>query len=98
MTRPKRYDHEEILKLYEAGEKLCVISALIGCHQMTVSYVVRTAGIKPRRVKREYSMLEIVQQNPGMSARRLAQLMGTTTAYVNKLRYQARKKALSQTE
>ena len=98
MTRQKTYDHEEILKLYEAGEKLCVISALIGCHQMTVSYVVRSAKVQPRRVKREYSMLEIVQQNPGMSARRLAQLMGTTTAYVNKLRYQARKKALYQNE
>lgn len=93
MSKHKTYDHEEILKLYESGEKLCVISALLGCHQTTVNYAVRTAKVQPRRVKREYSMLELVQQSPGMPARRLAQLMGTTTAYVNKLRYQAKKKA-----
>lgn len=93
MTRPKRYDHEEILKLYEAGEKLCVIAAVLGCHQTTISKVINSAKIQPRRVHREYSMIEIVQQSPGMPARRLAQLMGTTTAYVNKLRCQAKKKA-----
>lgn len=93
MTKQKTYDHEQILKLYEAGEKLCVISALLGCHQTTVNYAVRLAKVQPRRVKREYSMLELVQQSPAMPASRLAKLMGTTTAYVNKLRYQAKKKA-----
>lgn len=96
MTRRKSYDHEEILKLYEAGEKICVISAIIGCHQTTVSYAVKAAKVQLRRVSREYSMIELVQQSPNMPSRRLAQLMGTTTAYVNKLRYQARKKSANQ--
>jgi len=96
MTRPKRYDHEEIIRMYEAREKICVIAAVLGCHQTTISKVINSAKIQPRRVHREYSMIEIVQQSTGMPARRLAQLMGTTTAYVNKLRYQAKKKALVQ--
>lgn len=94
MTRQKKYDHEEIIRMYEAKEKICVIAAVLGCHQTTISKVINSAKIQPRRVRREYSMLELVQQSPSMPARRLAQLMGTTTAYVNKLRYQAKKKAV----
>ena len=98
MTRQRQYDHEEIIRMYNAKEKICVISAVLGCHQTTVSKVINKAKIQPRRVKREYSMMDIVQQSPSMPARKLAKLMSTTTAYVNKLRYQARKKALSQSE
>jgi len=93
MTRKKSYDHEEMLKMYESGEKLCVISAVLGCHQTTIHYAARKAKLQPRRVKREYSMIDIVRQSPEMSASKLAKLMDTTTAYVNKLRYQERKKA-----
>lgn len=88
----KSYDREEMLRMYESGEKLCVISAVLGCHQTTIHYAARKAKLQPRRVKREYSMMDIVQQSPDMSASRLAKLMDTTTAYVNKLRCQARKK------
>lgn len=93
MTRQKKYDHEEIIRMYEAKEKICVIAAVLGCHQTTISKVINSAKVQPRRVKREYSMIEIVQQSAGMTSSRLAKLMGTTTAYVNKLRYQARKKS-----
>lgn len=93
MTRQRKYDHDEIIRMYEAKEKICVISAVLGCHQTTVSKVINAAKIQPRRVKREYSMMDIVQQSHDMPASRLAKLMNTTTAYVNKLRYQAKRKA-----
>lgn len=45
MGGKRRYDHEEILRLYAQGHSMRHIAEVVGCHYSSVSLIVREAGV-----------------------------------------------------
>lgn len=93
MTRTKKYNHEEIAAMYLSGEKTTVIAAYFGCHETTPGKIAKSIGLKIRKQGNNRGITQFVADHIAAPSKRIAEALGTTAGYVNKLKYQARKKA-----
>lgn len=93
MPRDKKFDHEAIAAMYLSGEKTTVIAAHFGCHESTPGKIVKSLGLTVRERGNNRGMIQFVSDHIAAPSKRIAEALGTTAGYVNKLKYLARKKA-----
>lgn len=93
MSKHKKYDYQAIAEMYLSGEKASVISALFGCHESTPGKIVKSMGLQMRKPGNNRGIVSFVAAHIHAPSNRIAEALGTTAGYVNKLKCIARKKA-----